>query len=100
MLGPSLDLVRDEEQEENAEHEIKTCKPDQREERVAGVNVRARALCRSQETVNEPWLSSELRGHPSGRRRDVRKWKREHQHPERGPRRLESSAPLEELRKS
>ena len=81
------DLAADQEEEQQAEHEVQAGEADQREERRARVHASGwrRSAVRMQ-AVDEPRLAPELGGHPAGGGGDVREREGEHQHPEHRPR--------------
>src|SRR5271170_3781265 len=82
VTGSVTDLATDQKQKQQTEHRIEADEADQREHRVADANDFAIAVGCTKETVDQPGLASQLRRHPPQRVGEVRKWKREHQHPE------------------
>src|SRR5215510_12328014 len=80
--GTVLDLTCDEREKEQPQYEVQTGESDERKERCPGVYGRTRAFRRTQDAVDDPRLPTELRRHPSSCRRNIRKWKREHERPQ------------------
>src|SRR4051794_10312079 len=71
------DLAPHEKQEQQAKNEVQTSKADQGKQHGPGVDRRTGALRRPHQSVDDPRLTSELRGHPSSSGRNVGKRKRE-----------------------
>src|SRR5665213_781187 len=84
---------RDQKQKQHAEHKIKSGETNQREQNISAAHDIADALPRSQNVKNNPRLPAKFCRHPTRRRGDVGKWKREHQSPKQAARFFQSSAP-------
>src|SRR5262249_33496367 len=69
-------------QEEQAEHEIKPHKANQGENRVAVAYHFAVAIAGVKQTIDEPWLTSQFRGHPAQNVGDVGVGKGQQQNPQ------------------
>src|SRR5258705_8649005 len=74
-------LPADEIEKEQTEYKIETGETNQRKNGVAITHHFAVAVSRVKETVDQPRLTSQFCCHPTQRVGDVRKGKREHQHP-------------------
>src|SRR5262245_35122252 len=93
--GAVSDLTRDQEEEENAEHQIEPAEPDEGEEHGSRVNGGTAALAGPVEAVHEPGLTAELGGHPADGVCDIRERKREHEDPQHRPTPVEPVTPEE-----
>ena len=91
-LGTVQDLAADEIQIQEAEDEVESRHPDQREQHVSGADDVAVAVLGAEQSVDQPRLAAELCRHPAGRVRDEGKREGQHQHPEERVTRLQASA--------
>src|SRR5262245_47596340 len=90
------DLAPNQEEEQDPQGQVEATEPHQREEHGARVDSGTRALRGPKQSVDEPGLSAELGGHPSGGVGDVGEWKREQEDPQHRPAVLETTPPAEQ----
>src|SRR5665213_1597478 len=96
-LWTVCDFARDQKQKQHAQHEIKSGETDEREQNIAAAHDIADALAGVQNVKNNPRLPSQFRRHPTRRRGDVRKRKRQHQCPQQNTRFFQPTAPSLEI---
>src|ERR1700739_1700427 len=88
------DLTSNQIEKEQTQHKVKADEAYQRENSVPAIHDFAVAVAGVKEPVDQPRLTTEFSCHPAHDVADVRKRKRQHQHPEQPGARFESAAPI------
>src|SRR5215510_8664366 len=85
------DLAANEDEVEDAEHEVESREADQSEDRTALADDVAGTIAGAEEAIDEPWLAAEFRRHPADGVRYEGEWEGEHENPQQRARRLQSA---------
>src|SRR5258708_27772940 len=67
-----LNLSLNEEQKKNSKQQVQAHESDERKESVAGGDIHGRPMLGPHQSVDQPWLTADLRRNPAGGVRDVR----------------------------
>src|SRR6476646_175619 len=94
------DLAIDEHQKQDCQHGVKAHEAEQGKQPVAGMNVFRIALAGAHESVDQPGLAANFRGHPAGGVGDIRQRQAEHDDPEQPARFIQLSSPQQERSRS
>src|SRR5216683_3480268 len=86
----------DEHDPENREHRIQAKETQQSEQARGGVDVFRVTLRRAEQSVDEPWLATDLGSHPAGSICNIRQRETDQDRPKHPARRVEFSTPEQE----
>src|ERR1035438_3100692 len=81
-LRSVFDFALNQEQKENAEHQVQSHKSQQRKDAVARRYIGRRALRGTQQSIDQPGLAADFGGDPSGGVGDVGQGQHQHQQPQ------------------